>query len=135
MTALELIRRSLRLAGVVDANEAPEAEDAQDALDLLNAMFAEWRGAGIMIPDFDVPDLATELTISLADKEAVAHQLTKRLAPEYGVSLSAEFAMNAEESWRRLQHRYFQVGRTSFRELPIPTGDCESGYILKGWWY
>lgn len=134
MTALELIRRSLKLLGVVDANEAPEAEDAQDALDLLNAMFAEWRGAGLMITDFEVSTPATELTISIADKEAVAHQLAKRMAPEYGVSLSAEFVSSADESWRRLEHRYFQPGRTSFRELPVPTGYCYGTYSIERDW-
>lgn len=134
MTALDLIRRALRLAGVLDANEAPEAEDAEDALDVLNALFAEWRGAGIMITDFDVADPDADLSISAADREAIAHQLTKRLAPEYGVSLSGEFASNADESWRRLEHRYFQVGKISHQELPTATSDCESGFDINTGW-
>lgn len=125
MTALDVIRRMLRLVGVLDANEAPEAEDAQDALDVLNALFAEWRGADIMVPDFDVESPATELSISLADKEAVAHQLAKRMSPEYGASLSPEMRDNMQESWNRFMLRYFQPGQVSFSELPCDTGRGE----------
>lgn len=125
MTALDVIKRALRMLGVVDANEAPEAEDAQDGLDLLNALFAEWRGADIMVPDFEVEAPDSELTISLADKEAVAHQLAKRISPEYGTTLSPEAQDSLREAWNRFMLRYFQPGTVSFDELPCDTGRRE----------
>lgn len=118
MKAAELIRRTLLILGVVDATETPEAEDVQDALDTLNALFAEWHGSDLMVPDYDVAAPATELTIDLADREAVAYQLALRISPEYGATLSAEAREVMESSWRRFQMRYFQPGTVDFSELP-----------------
>lgn len=122
MTAADIIRRALRLIGQLDANEAVEASDSVDALDTLNALFAEWRGSGIPVPDYTVEDPITVLTLDLADREAVAYQLAFRVAPEYGVSLPPEFAAGMDESWRRLQLRYFQPGRVDWSELPRAVG-------------
>lgn len=126
MTAAEVIRRALRMIGVLDAAETPEAEDVEDALDILRALFAEWRGMDLMVPDYAVPSPATELTIDLADREAVAYQLALRLAPDYGAQLSPEAREAREESWRRFQMRYFQPGPVDLSELPVATGAYHS---------
>ncbi|WDS36237.1 packaged DNA stabilization gp4 family protein [Pseudoxanthomonas sp.] len=124
ITATSLVRRSLRLIGALDASESPTAEDMTDAIDTLQALFAELRGSDIMIPDYAVDGPDDELSIDLADREAIAAQLALRLAPEYGLSLSAEAAAAARESWTRFMHRYFQAGKTDFSELPIAAGRC-----------
>lgn len=120
MTASDILRRAMRLIGILDAAEAVEAEDSADALDTLNALFAEWRGSGIPVPDYLVEIPATELTLDLADREAVAYQLAMRISPEYGASMSSEARASMEESWRRMQLRYFQPGTVNFQELPRP---------------
>ena len=122
MTASDIIRRAMRLIGVLDANEAVEASESADALDTLNALFAEWRGSGIPVPDYGVELPGTELTLDLADREAVAYKLAMRISPEFGTSLSPEARESMNESWGRLQLRYFQPGKANFSELPGPSG-------------
>lgn len=132
MTAIELITRALRLIGAIDANEAPDAADARDALDVLNGLFAEWRGSGIPVPDYSVEGFDDELTLQLADKEAVAHQLAMRISPEYGRGLSPEARENRDESWRRLQLRYFQPGTSYSPDLPCSTGQYGDFSVISG---
>ena len=122
VTASDIIRRTLRLLGVIDANTAMQPEDAQDALDTLNAMLAEWYAAGIGLPDYSLSSLTDELATDAADREAVAYQLGLRIAPEYGVSLSPEYAAMAEAAMGRMRLRYFQPGTVDF-DLPTTCND------------
>jgi hypothetical protein len=123
MEAIELIVRALRLIGQVAAGEAPEAEEAQDSLDTLNSLFAEWRGSDIAVPDYNVPTVASTLSIDRADKDAVAYQLALRMSPEFGVSVSPEFRQAMDEAFSRFRLRYFQPGTTDLSEIPFATGD------------
>jgi hypothetical protein len=43
MTALDLIKQSLRLVGVIEAGGTPSASEASDALTTLNQMIASWN--------------------------------------------------------------------------------------------
>lgn len=129
-TANQIISRSLRLLGVLDAGEALDANDAQDALETLNAMLAEWHEAGIGLPDYSLSSITDTLATDAADREAIAYALALRIAPEYAVSMTPEIAAVAAESMSRLRLRYFQPGTTNFSELPktnlvfnILTGD------------
>lgn len=112
----------MRLIGLIDATEVPEAEDSADALDTLQALFAEWRGMDLMIPDYAVDSPGDELTIDLADREAVAYQLALRMDPEYGLGMSPEAQAVMAESWRRFHARYFQPGSADLSELPRAAG-------------
>lgn len=118
-TALDVIRRALRLCKVIDRVEAPEAEDAQDAFDTLNAMLAEWHAAQIGVPDYSLASLTAQMDSDAADREAIAYQLAMRIAPEYGSALSAEAIGLAQDTFSRLRLRYFQPGRSDFSELPV----------------
>jgi hypothetical protein len=120
MTAYDIINRALRLAAIIAAGETPSGDVSQDALTTLNDLLAEWRGSDIFVPDHSVAALATTLTLSPADKEAVAYQLALRISPEYGQSVSPEFSRVMDESFNRLRLRYFQPGTTDFSELPRP---------------
>lgn len=42
-TALDLITRSMRLAGTIGKGEIPDADEAQDGLEALNAMLDSWQ--------------------------------------------------------------------------------------------
>ena len=119
--ALDVINRSMRLIGVAQAGEPLEADTASDALAVFNSLLAEWYG-NIAIPEYSVSGLTTTLTIDDGDKEALSYQLALRLAPEYGQTVTPEFAAVAEESMARLRLRYFSVGFVDYSELPTPTG-------------
>lgn len=49
MNALDVIKRSMRLLGVLAAGEAPRAEEANDALVTLNMMVDHWSNDRLMI--------------------------------------------------------------------------------------
>lgn len=48
MTALDIIKSSLRLIRVLAAGETPSADEAQGALSILNWMLDEWSNEGLM---------------------------------------------------------------------------------------
>jgi hypothetical protein len=117
-TALTIIRRALRLVRVIDAGEVPTAGDSADALETLNALLAEWHEAEIGLPDYSFATINATTTLDAADREAVAHQLAIRIAPEYGHVPSPVVAKNASDSWARMALRYFQPGTADLSELP-----------------
>lgn len=129
MIAQEVIRRALRIAGVIASGETPDASDTQDALDTLNALLAEWHVAGIGIPDYTVANESTAMATDLADREAIAYQLAFRMAPEYGFEPSQAQMVASGEAWARLRLRYFQPGTVDWAELPSPvsTFDINTG--------
>jgi len=131
-TALILVRRALRLATVIASGETPPADQITDTISVLNSMLAEWKDAGIGLPDYSVANEAVTLTMGDGDVEAVAYQLAIRVMPEYGMEVSPTLAAMAEASMNRLRLKYFQPGRSDLSELPVPTGwgwgwDVESG--------
>jgi len=117
-TAMDLIKRSMRLATILDAGSAPEAGDAQDALATLNALLAELHEAEVGIPDYSLASLTTALASDGADREGLAYMLAKRIAPEYEKELSRLTMEQANQAESRLRLRYFQPGTTSYAELP-----------------
>jgi hypothetical protein len=110
-TALDIIKRALRIAKVIEAAETPEAEDSQDALETLNALLAEMYEAGIGLPDYSLASLTTELASDAADREAMAYQLAYRLVGEYGTQMAPTDAELVVSTMGRLRLRYFQPGR------------------------
>lgn len=125
-TASQIISRAMRLIGVLDPRQALNAEEAQNALDTLNGMLAEWHEAEIGLPDYSFSSLTNPLSTDAADVDAIAYALGIRLAPEYGVSLSAEYAGTSEQAMGRLRLRYFEQGVSDYSELPSPQYDFNS---------
>lgn len=117
-TANDVIRRALRLAGVIASGETPDADLSADTLAVYNALLAEWHEAEIGIPDYSVASTATTVTTDAADNDAIAHQIAFRILAEYGLSASPEFMKSAEESFARLRLRYFQPGTSYADEMP-----------------
>ena len=82
-TALEFIRRALRLANVVGDGQTPEASDAADGLTWLNDMLDSWSAESLMVYA-QVPDTvtltggtfngtATTATLNARDEMLVVH--------------------------------------------------------------
>lgn len=105
--ASRLIRRAMRLIGVLDSDQAMTATEAQDALDTLNGMLAEWHEAGMGLPEYQLPALTDTLSTDAADSDAISYQLAIRIAPEYGVQMTPEAIAEARMTLFRLRSRYF----------------------------
>lgn len=117
MKVIDIIKRSLRLLGAIDANEPLEARSAEDALAVLNVLLAEWEAADIGQPYTSFASLQTTVT-EVADADALAYQLALRIAPEYGIDVAPRIIEAASEAMSRLRLRYFEVGEVDFTELP-----------------
>lgn len=111
MIAQDVIRRALRIAGVIASGETPQASDVADALGTLNALLAEWHEADIGIPDYSVEVETSAMSTDLADRDAIAYQLAIRMAPEYGFEPSPSQVVQGDAAWARLCLRYFQPSR------------------------
>jgi hypothetical protein len=116
---LDIISRAFRKIGVNQLGEALEGEMAVDALQDLNSLIQEWRGSGILFPDYAVT-LNGQVTFSNADIRALVLNLAVELSAEYG-DLPPVVAVQAAESKAQLMHRYFAPGKIDFSELP---GTC-----------
>lgn len=119
-TALDVIRRALRIVGAVAPGETPAAADVQDALLTLNTLLAEWYEAGVGIPDYSASAPFASLSTDLADLDAMAYQLAFRIGPEYGFEPSPAQMMAGDEAFSRLRLRYFQPGKVS---TGMPSGE------------
>lgn len=102
---LDVIKRSLRMIGVVAEGETPGAAQAEDALITLNGMLAGWEGVGIRL---GVPELALTDTVPLppSHDDAIAYNLALALATEYGNDLRPAVVAKAEEGMAALRSMY-----------------------------
>jgi hypothetical protein len=118
MLASDVINQALRIMGVIASGETASGDDSTTGLEYLRDLFAEWRGSGVMIPDYTVSALSTTLSIDNADKQAVAYQLALRMSDEYGWEPSPKTMANINESFNRLQMRYFVITPSVYDDLP-----------------
>jgi hypothetical protein len=118
-TANDIVRRALRACGVLDAHAETPAREGTDALGVLNALLAEWYEAEVGLPEYTLAALTTTTVLDAADREAVALQLAKRIAGEYGYAISPQDEANAISAWSRLALRYFQP-TPAITDLPSP---------------
>ena len=99
MIAQDVIRRALRIVGVIASGETPQASDVADALGTFNALLAEWHVAQVGIPDYSVDSEASAMSTDEADREAMAYQLALRIGPEYGYEPTPSQAVAGEQAW------------------------------------
>jgi len=58
-TVQDVIKRSLRIIGAIDALEAPTSKENSDAMDVLNSLIDSWRNTSLMVYSFK--DIVTAL--------------------------------------------------------------------------
>jgi len=104
-TARDIITRSLRELGVVDAIETPSAEDADVGLATLNDMLAAWELDAIPL-GLGTVTLNTDLAVPASHNEALRANLTLRLAAVFGVQVPALVLEQAARGYRNLQAAY-----------------------------
>lgn len=84
----EILNRSLRLLGVIDAAEATPSLESTTAIIALNAMLMRWEANGLSLGWANVSAVSDTLPSPGEAHEAIIYNLAVRLAPEYGVPQS-----------------------------------------------
>ena len=105
MTALEAIKRALRLCAVITSGEASSAAEAQDALSTLNSMLHGWKDDGIKLEHIDFT-LTSVFPWPQNHDEPIINNLAAMVAPEYGVPLNQVVLTVASKGYRNLQNYY-----------------------------
>jgi hypothetical protein len=108
-TALDLIRRSMRLIGALAEGEVPTAEQSADALVSLRGLLGEWETRGVplgALVDATIAN-ATTLPVPPTHYNALAYNLAVTLAPEYGREAALPvLGPLADRTFRALQAQY-----------------------------
>lgn len=130
----EVIRDSLLLLRVVDADEAPEAKDAEDAIRALNLMVTTWEAEGLSLGWSPVSKPDDMMPVLPEAEEAIAYNLATRLRAKYGVALDADVFQMAQDllGSLRAQVASADYSRISYPDLPVgqgqPWGAWYEGY-------
>jgi hypothetical protein len=135
---IELISWSLRLLGVLDAEEAPSAESAAIAISALNAMCTRWEANGLAFGWTAVASAQDDLPASPELHECLAYNLAVRLAPQYGKQLDGLILSVAENRLTDLR-RDVAVAHPIEPIIEVPTPQNSSRDAARlGWpgsWY
>ena len=129
MTALELIARSLRLIGVIDAIEPPSAESAVSAIIALNGMCTRWEANGLSFGWSNVADAADTLPASDEYHSTLAYNLAVEIAPEYGAPVSDVVGVRASQYLDDLR-RDVQVANPIEPILDVPMPQANGAFRL-----
>ena len=111
-TALDVIRRSMRLIGALAEGEVPTAEQAADGITALQAMLGDWETRGVRLGSVVDATLATFTTIPVPGTHlnALAFNLAVTIAPEYGrADALTAIIPQAERAFDALQAQYASV--------------------------
>ncbi len=136
MTALELIARSLRLIGVLDAIEPPSAESAVNAIVALNGMATRMEANGLAFGWTDVADASDTLAAPPECLSMLAYRLAVEIAPEYGAPIPEAVGVLAEQYLNDLR-RDVQVANPiePILDVPRPQGGGATRLGFPGDWY
>lgn len=105
-TVRDVVTRALRKLGVAAVDRPAEAEEVDVALQALNDLLAGYASKGALVSFSDYESVSDDFEtgiITAAHRAHVVSVLSKELAPEFGVNLSVEAAMAAEEGDRALR--------------------------------
>lgn len=108
-TALDIIRRSMRLIGALAEDELPSAAQSDDGLAALQAMLGEWETRGLKLGAVvDLPlAAATTIPLPVTHLNAIALNLAVLMAPEYGAGQAMQMvAPQAERAFDALLAAY-----------------------------
>jgi hypothetical protein len=115
MTAQEMIRRTLRLAGILADGQTPTAEMYSDGLQSLNEMLSAWRDQGVDLGHISL-SMGDELPYQDDHLAAIRYSLVIEISPEYAAPLRQEVVM--------LQQKYFRALQALYCNPPFLRIDC-----------
>lgn len=112
-TALDVISRSLRLIGVVDAGEAVGGNEAEDAVQSFNDMMSRWEANGIDLGFTTLVSSASTVTVPDSALNPIIYNLALDIAPEYSRAPSPEVVSAAQKYYSQLQASVLKFGGTA----------------------
>ncbi|WP_286075696.1 packaged DNA stabilization gp4 family protein [Stenotrophomonas sp. 59] len=130
----EVIRDSLLLLRVVDADEAPEAKDAEDAIRALNLMMTTLEAEGLSLGWSAVSKPDDVMPVLPEAEEAITYLLATRLRAKYGVAMDPDVFQMAQDLLGNLRAQVASAdySRISYPDLPVgqgqPWGAWYEGY-------
>lgn len=104
-TARDVIRRSMRLIRAIDPTEEPQAEDFETGLTALNMMMHGFEDVGIYM-DYENIEATDFLPTPNRDVRPIVYILAAEIAPEFGMELTPEVAVEARQALATLQAQY-----------------------------
>jgi hypothetical protein len=111
-TALDVIRRAMRIIGALEDGEVPTASQAADGLEALRAMLGDWEARGLRlgaVVDMTI-GTATTIPVPITHLQAMAFNLAVVIAPEYGrAEALAAVLPQAERAFTALRAQYAKV--------------------------
>jgi len=113
-TARDMITRSLRAIGVLHSTETPSADEALDGLSALNDMLNSWIYTGIDLEHATIESLNDVLPYPDDHMGPIRWNLAVRLAPDYGVELTAAVVALAKEGFDQMLRAYMRNDELSF---------------------
>ena len=127
-----LLKRSLRMIGVLDIAASPSATDSAIAIPVLNQMMARWEEDGVAVGWSAVSSVSDTVPGPDSALDAIAANLALRLAPEYGVVPNALVVGLADSGHAALQRDSIKntITPSDASHLPNSTGgrfDINSG--------
>jgi hypothetical protein len=122
-TVLQMVRRAMRLATVIDARDSPSAEETSDAIAALNAMVTRWEANGLALGWANVDSSTDTLPVPLEAEEALANNLACKLASEYGKAAPQQVQQDARDGLAELRRdRLVSAPLTLVSDLPRSHG-------------
>lgn len=124
-TGLTVIKRALRLIGVLDGNEAPEPEMAEDAVATLNAMIARWQRDGLGLAWIPLENSASELVVQSEAIEPIVFNLAVKLSSEYAGQLTQAVIATASDGYKAILRDSTGIAHADLDSMPTGSG----GYV------
>ena len=104
-TARNVIYRALRLIRAIDPTEAPQADESTTSLQALNEMMHGLENHGIYM-DWEDIALTDNMPNPNRDIRPITYLLAAEIAPEFGMELTPEVAVEARGAKAILQAWY-----------------------------
>jgi len=134
-TTATLVARSLRLIQVIDPTQPVKATDMTTAIEALNAMLRRWEADGLALGWQSVENPSDPLPLPEEAEEAVAYNLAKKLAPEYGTPVPDLVREGADSGLNDLLRD--QMVATPIRpilDVPLPQAEGDATRLRSTVW-
>ena len=132
ITNLELITDALREINVINEVQSASAEQGTQCLKKLNQLMEIWKEDSLNIGWFKQTDTSADAPVPDYAETAVMLALGVRAAPQYGASISVEYAAALTMALKVLRRKLIVEGldNTDMTHLPEGTGHWGSRYNI-----